>query len=146
MKKELVAFSLWISHNRVLFWSSSIFALPRAGLFSFMMQKGALFLHGTSVYTSPYINLAMGNVLGLPSFKTSQLATLFLVCRLHLSWREGDNGASFINISYLPALLNSSCLHRLSKLSDLSRKFGPTHVGLCSYVFGLIVNFLEVTL
>nr|XP_010318975.1 uncharacterized protein LOC101245489 isoform X3 [Solanum lycopersicum] len=39
---------------------------------------------------------------------------------LALRWVENDAGASFINISCLPALLNSSCLHKLSCLSDLS--------------------------
>ncbi|CDO98770.1 unnamed protein product [Coffea canephora] len=48
--------------------------------------------------------------------------------RLQLSWLESDIGASFINISCLPALLNSSCLHKLSRLSDLSIRIGVTHI------------------
>ncbi|XP_027165213.1 uncharacterized protein LOC113765288 isoform X2 [Coffea eugenioides] len=47
---------------------------------------------------------------------------------LQLSWLESDIGASFINISCLPALLNSSCLHKLSRLSDLSIRIGVTHI------------------
>ncbi|KAL3508164.1 hypothetical protein ACH5RR_033546 [Cinchona calisaya] len=48
--------------------------------------------------------------------------------RLQLSWLESDIGASFINISCLPALLNSSCLHKLSSLSDLPIQTGVTHI------------------
>ncbi|XP_059280771.1 uncharacterized protein LOC132034439 [Lycium ferocissimum] len=47
---------------------------------------------------------------------------------LELRWFENDVGASFINISCLPALLNSSCLHKLSCLSDLSAEPTGTHV------------------
>ncbi|KAI4334969.1 hypothetical protein L6164_013661 [Bauhinia variegata] len=39
--------------------------------------------------------------------------------RLEVSWFE-EGGGSFINLSCLPALLNSSCLHKLSRLSDVS--------------------------
>ncbi|KAK8555876.1 hypothetical protein V6N13_069955 [Hibiscus sabdariffa] len=45
-----------------------------------------------------------------------------------LSWFEMEAGASFINLSCLPALLNSSCLHRLSCLSDLSSRSNSMHV------------------
>ncbi|CAA3032204.1 Hypothetical predicted protein [Olea europaea subsp. europaea] len=47
---------------------------------------------------------------------------------LELSWFENENGASFVNISCLPALLNSSCLHKLSHLSNLSIQKSGTHV------------------
>lgn len=47
---------------------------------------------------------------------------------LELRWVENDVGASFINISCLPALLNSSCLHKLSCLSDLSAEPAGTRV------------------
>ncbi|KAF7837720.1 nucleic acid-binding-like protein [Senna tora] len=40
--------------------------------------------------------------------------------RLEVLWFENDNGASFINLSCLPALINSSCLHKLSRLSDIT--------------------------
>ncbi|KAI5349228.1 hypothetical protein L3X38_002115 [Prunus dulcis] len=39
---------------------------------------------------------------------------------LEALWFENTAGASFFNLSSLPALLNSSCLHKLSSLSDLS--------------------------
>nr|GMD08296.1 Zinc finger protein like [Ipomoea batatas] len=45
-----------------------------------------------------------------------------------LSWFENDPGASFVNISCLPALLNSSCLHKFSNLCDLSTHATHTHV------------------
>ncbi|XP_073065182.1 uncharacterized protein [Primulina eburnea] len=40
--------------------------------------------------------------------------------RLELVWHENDTEASAINTSCLLAFLNSSCLHKLSRLSDLS--------------------------
>ncbi|XP_073147982.1 uncharacterized protein [Henckelia pumila] len=40
--------------------------------------------------------------------------------RLELLWNENDTEASVINTSCLLAFLNSSCLHKLSCLSDLS--------------------------
>lgn len=48
--------------------------------------------------------------------------------RLELLWVENDGGASLINISCLAALLNSSCLHKLSRLSDLSMQSSSTHI------------------
>ncbi|PSR92506.1 Zinc finger protein like [Actinidia chinensis var. chinensis] len=48
--------------------------------------------------------------------------------RLEVLWFEKDAGASFINVSCLPALLNSSCLHKLSYLSDLSSQTSSTHI------------------
>lgn len=47
---------------------------------------------------------------------------------LEVSWFEKDVGSSFINLSCLPALLNSSCLHNLSYLSDLSSHMNKTHI------------------
>ncbi|KAK2990244.1 hypothetical protein RJ640_014696 [Escallonia rubra] len=48
--------------------------------------------------------------------------------RLQVLWFENDAGASFINLSCLPALLNSSCLHKSSYLSDLSNQTSNTHI------------------
>ncbi|XP_015937060.1 uncharacterized protein LOC107462897 [Arachis duranensis] len=42
--------------------------------------------------------------------------------RLEVSWVENGIGASFINLSCLPALINSYCLHNLSQLSDIFNK------------------------
>ncbi|GFQ01767.1 hypothetical protein PHJA_002320600 [Phtheirospermum japonicum] len=39
---------------------------------------------------------------------------------LQLSWYEDVTGSLFFNLSRLPAFLNTSCLHRLLSLSDLS--------------------------
>lgn len=46
---------------------------------------------------------------------------------LEVSWRE-EPGSSFVNLSLLPALLNSSCLHKLSPLSDLPHSANRTYV------------------
>lgn len=48
--------------------------------------------------------------------------------RLEVSWREKEPGSLFVNLSLLPALLNSSCLHNLSPLSDLPRSTNRTHI------------------
>ncbi|CAA7398566.1 unnamed protein product [Spirodela intermedia] len=45
-----------------------------------------------------------------------------------VSWHEKDLGASLIDLSGLPALLNSSCLHKLSLLSSLSNRMNATHI------------------
>ncbi|KAL5684286.1 hypothetical protein ACJX0J_010671, partial [Zea mays] len=47
---------------------------------------------------------------------------------LEVSWREKEPGSLFVNLSLLPALLNSSCLHNLSPLSDLPRSTNRTHI------------------
>ncbi|BBG93071.1 Nucleic acid-binding proteins superfamily [Prunus dulcis] len=47
-------------------------------------------------------------------------ATGAIWANLEALWFENTAGASFFNLSSLPALLNSSCLHKLSSLSDLS--------------------------
>ncbi|ONK78741.1 uncharacterized protein A4U43_C02F21940 [Asparagus officinalis] len=39
---------------------------------------------------------------------------------LQASWFEKDSGSSLVDLSSLPALLNSSCLHQLSPLSNIS--------------------------
>ncbi|RLN38625.1 uncharacterized protein C2845_PM01G25140 [Panicum miliaceum] len=49
---------------------------------------------------------------------------------LEVSWREKEPGSLFVNLSLLPALLNSSCLHNLAPLSDLPRSTNRTH-GAC---------------
>lgn len=46
----------------------------------------------------------------------------FWLDSLELAWFENGTGASFINLSCLPALINSSCLHKLFKLSDISNQ------------------------
>ncbi|OMO58459.1 Nucleic acid-binding protein [Corchorus olitorius] len=45
-----------------------------------------------------------------------------------VSWFEKDAGANFVNLSCLPALLNSSCLHKLSSLPDLSSSRSSMHI------------------
>ncbi|OVA16786.1 hypothetical protein BVC80_1543g242 [Macleaya cordata] len=58
---------------------------------------------------------------------------------LEVSWFEKDVGASLVNLSCLPALLNSSCLHKLSYLSDLSSQTNITHI--CSVRLDHIEHF-----
>ncbi|KAL0548439.1 hypothetical protein IC582_012890 [Cucumis melo] len=48
--------------------------------------------------------------------------------RLEALWIENHVGASFVNLSCLPALLTSSCLHKLSRLSDLTSNTHGTKV------------------
>lgn len=50
---------------------------------------------------------------------------------LEVLWSEKDVGASFVNLSCLPALLNSSCLHKSSCLSDLTSRASYMHVRFC---------------
>ncbi|OAY62583.1 hypothetical protein ACMD2_01183, partial [Ananas comosus] len=47
---------------------------------------------------------------------------------LEVSWFEKEPGTYFVNLSCLPALLNSSCLHKLSLLSDISNWINNTHI------------------
>ncbi|WVZ61165.1 hypothetical protein U9M48_011080 [Paspalum notatum var. saurae] len=57
-----------------------------------------------------------------------------LICTLsstnirEVSWREKEPGSLFVNLSLLPALLNSTCLHSLSPLSDLPHSTNRTYV------------------
>lgn len=48
--------------------------------------------------------------------------------RLEARWFENDPGTSFVNLSCLPALLNSSCLHMSSYLADMLRQNTGTHI------------------
>ncbi|KAI4371385.1 hypothetical protein MLD38_019627 [Melastoma candidum] len=48
--------------------------------------------------------------------------------RLELSWFENDPGAHVVNISTLPSMLNSPCLHRLSCLSNMLSGTTSTHI------------------
>lgn len=47
---------------------------------------------------------------------------------LEVSWCEKEPGSLFVNLSLLPALLNSTCLHNLSLLSDLPHSANRTHI------------------
>ncbi|KMT16257.1 hypothetical protein BVRB_3g054110 [Beta vulgaris subsp. vulgaris] len=48
--------------------------------------------------------------------------------RLEAQWFQNDPGTSFVNLSCLPAILNSSCLHKPSYLVDMSRENTGTHI------------------
>uniref|UniRef100_A0A803MVK8 GATA-type domain-containing protein n=1 Tax=Chenopodium quinoa TaxID=63459 RepID=A0A803MVK8_CHEQI len=54
---------------------------------------------------------------------------------LEARWFENGPGTSFVNLSYLPAILNSSCLHKHSYLADVSRQNTGTHPKLKLGVF-----------
>ncbi|XP_020697697.1 uncharacterized protein LOC110110524 isoform X1 [Dendrobium catenatum] len=56
--------------------------------------------------------------------------------RLEVSWFEKDSESTFVNLSSLPALLNSSCLHRLYCLSDIHKRKNSTNI--CSVHLSLI--------
>ncbi|XP_047317426.1 uncharacterized protein LOC124920892 isoform X2 [Impatiens glandulifera] len=47
---------------------------------------------------------------------------------LEVIWSENNIGVSFVNLSCLPALVNSSCLHVLSTLSNLQDRKANIHV------------------
>ncbi|EOY06713.1 Nucleic acid-binding proteins superfamily, putative isoform 2 [Theobroma cacao] len=81
--------------------------------------------HGHMVYIS-----------GLTCSKTKQNC-------FEVSWFEKDVGASFINLSCLPALLNSSCLHKLSRLSDLSSKRSSMHVWIADDICRVWVDQVD---
>ncbi|ESQ48230.1 hypothetical protein EUTSA_v10020210mg [Eutrema salsugineum] len=49
---------------------------------------------------------------------------------LEVSWHEKDEKATFINLSCLPAFLSSSCLHRISTLSQISKQRKP-EINIC---------------
>ncbi|CAN8269201.1 unnamed protein product [Cochlearia groenlandica] len=49
---------------------------------------------------------------------------------LELLWHEKDEKATFINLSCLPAFLASSCLHRISTLSQITKQRKPA-INIC---------------
>ncbi|XWS08494.1 hypothetical protein CRYUN_Cryun40dG0007200 [Craigia yunnanensis] len=79
-------------------------------------------LHFSQSWSLGRVSLGhMAYISGLTCSRTKQN-------RFELSWFEKDTGASFINLSCLPALVNSSCLHKLSRLSDLSSRRSSMHI------------------
>ncbi|CAH8374345.1 unnamed protein product [Eruca vesicaria subsp. sativa] len=49
---------------------------------------------------------------------------------LEVLWHEKDEKATFINLSCLPAFLTSSCLHKISTLSQISKQRKP-EINIC---------------
>ncbi|EOA30024.1 hypothetical protein CARUB_v10013126mg [Capsella rubella] len=49
---------------------------------------------------------------------------------LEVLWHEKDEKAAFVNLSCLPAFLTSSCLHKISTLSQISKHIKPA-VNIC---------------
>uniref|UniRef100_A0A1J3JTQ1 Nucleic acid-binding proteins superfamily n=1 Tax=Noccaea caerulescens TaxID=107243 RepID=A0A1J3JTQ1_NOCCA len=56
---------------------------------------------------------------------------------LEVLWYEKDEKATFINLSCLPAFLASSCLHRISTLSQISKQRKPA-INICRVKLGEI--------
>ncbi|CAN1806532.1 hypothetical protein LINPERHAP1_LOCUS24701 [Linum perenne] len=76
---------------------------------------------------------------GLSSYTTNKK-------HFEIAWFENQVGYSFVNLSCLPALLNSSCLHKLSHLSDLSRKSSSTyHHGMDRYAESGLIRSINAT-
>lgn len=59
---------------------------------------------------------------------TSHSKTTILFGSLELKWFENESRACLVNLSCMPALLNSSCLHKSSHLTDLSNSTSYMHV------------------
>ncbi|XVF28211.1 hypothetical protein REPUB_Repub15cG0009800 [Reevesia pubescens] len=79
-------------------------------------------LHFSQSWSLGRVSLGhMAYISGLSCSKTKQNC-------FEVSWFEKDVGASFINLSCLPALVNSSCLHKQSRLSDLSSSRSSMHI------------------
>jgi hypothetical protein len=75
-------------------------------------------------------------------FQESLFIIIYFTCSLEATWYDNAAGAIFVNLSCLPALLNSSCLHKLSCLSDLSSEASCTYVGSLT-ISGLGFLFLN---
>ncbi|KAG4932137.1 hypothetical protein JHK87_046139 [Glycine soja] len=60
---------------------------------------------------------------------------------LEVLWFENDIGASFINLSCLPALINSSCLHKLSRLTDIFYQTSYAQVRVMHYYLNVYLTF-----
>lgn len=112
-------------------------------------KRWMFWLYAIFVDVKLYITLHLPWILYRENWGKSNLTICFnsliiLPCRsfyfdsLELQWVESDVGTSFINISCLPVLLNSSCLHKLSCLSDLSAEPTGTHV--CSLALNIVIH------
>uniref|UniRef100_A0A7C8YDU2 Cell division control protein 24 OB domain-containing protein n=1 Tax=Opuntia streptacantha TaxID=393608 RepID=A0A7C8YDU2_OPUST len=66
--------------------------------------------------------------LGHTAYISSLTCTMTEQKRLEARWFEDDLGTSFVNVSCLPAILNSSCLHNQSYLAHLSRQRTGIHI------------------
>ncbi|KAK8951966.1 hypothetical protein KSP39_PZI004180 [Platanthera zijinensis] len=56
--------------------------------------------------------------------------------RVEVSWFERDSCSAIVNISSLPALLNSTCLHKVSSLFDIPKQINSTNI--CCVRLGLV--------
>lgn len=60
---------------------------------------------------------------------------IFMEISIEVSWHEKEGGSFFVNLSCLPALLNSSCLHKSSTLSDLSVSPKTSNTHVCPFLY-----------
>ncbi|GJM97142.1 hypothetical protein PR202_ga14047 [Eleusine coracana subsp. coracana] len=86
------------------------------------------FLHITFIIYMPHV--AQDSDVWLTSFDSREVL-----------WREKEPGSLFVNLSLLPALLNSPCLYKLSLLSDLPHSSSRTHVSPLHVVKPLLKHF-----
>ncbi|KAF5465102.1 hypothetical protein F2P56_015134 [Juglans regia] len=63
--------------------------------------------------------------------------------RLEALWFENDIRSSFFILSCLPALINSSCLHKVSNLCDLSSQTNSTQMRVQKFLHGVLVKRLQ---
>ncbi|TVU44279.1 hypothetical protein EJB05_03715, partial [Eragrostis curvula] len=78
------------------------------------------------IFTGPW---SLGRVgVGHMVYISGLTCTLSSTRIREVSWREKEQGSLFVNLSLLPALLNSPCLHKLSLLSDLPHSSNRTHI------------------
>lgn len=69
---------------------------------------------------------------------------MILCDSLQVLWFEEDSRSSLVDLSTLPALLNSSCLHQLSPLFNISSEINQTNVCSSSYTMLLMVIHIVV--
>nr|TKS03046.1 hypothetical protein D5086_0000158370 [Populus alba] len=74
------------------------------------------FLSLNSVLEAVIVNAFLICMLALGDFWSSNTIDLYLHRSLEATWNENAARAFFINLSFLPALLTSSCLHKYDRI------------------------------
>ncbi|VVA97937.1 unnamed protein product [Arabis nemorensis] len=64
---------------------------------------------------------------------------------LELIWHEKEEKATFINLSCLPAVLTSSCLHKIYTLSQISKQRNPS-INICRVKLDEIDQFHNINI
>lgn len=73
----------------------------------------------------------------------NSITVVIQLCSLEVLWYENSAGASLVNLSALPAILNSSCLHKQTLLSDISTESSSTYVRASHFIEVIEVGRLE---